>query len=342
MRKFLVFGLVFFLLSLSVSGFAYKKKPGIGITVRPARATWDTGYFQSALLIRALKTLGYNVKKVKELENPLFYNAVTLGDVDYWPNGWFPLHNAQIPKDFYEKAGIYGTVVKAGGLQGYLVSKKYAEKYNIKSLDDFKRPEVRKAFDSNGDGKADLVACPPGWGCAKVIKHHIKVYNLKDYINPITASYSASMAGVLAKYREGEPVFFYTWAPNWTIYKLKPGKDVVWINVPEIKPMPVQANDVDKMTVSGIKGAVTDPLKTGFVANDIDIVANKKFIEKNPPVKALFSVFSLPLKDISAQNARMHEGENSQEDIEKQVDEWISKNKDKWNFWLETARKAAK
>ena len=91
-----------------------------------------------------------------------------------------------------------------------------------------------------------------------------------------------------------------------------------------------------------IKGAVTDPLKTGFVANDIDIVANKKFIEKNPPIKALFSVFSLPPKDINAQNARMHEGENSQEDIEKQVDEWISKNKDKWNFWLETARKAAK
>jgi len=38
-----------------------------------------------------------------------------------------------------------------------------------------------------------------------------------------------------------------------------------------------------------IKGAVTDPLKTGFVVNDIDIVSNKKFIEKNLPIKALFS-----------------------------------------------------
>ncbi|NIQ98295.1 MAG: proline/glycine betaine ABC transporter substrate-binding protein ProX, partial [Desulfuromonadales bacterium] len=46
--------------------------------------------------------------------------------------------------------------MKAGGLQGYLVSKREVEKFNIKSLDDFKRPEVKAAFDANGDGKADL------------------------------------------------------------------------------------------------------------------------------------------------------------------------------------------
>nr|NIS44157.1 proline/glycine betaine ABC transporter substrate-binding protein ProX [Desulfuromonadales bacterium] len=49
-----------------------------------------------------------------------------------------------------------GYVMKAGGLQGYLVSKREVEKFNIKSLDDFKRPEVKAAFDANGDGKADL------------------------------------------------------------------------------------------------------------------------------------------------------------------------------------------
>jgi glycine betaine/proline transport system substrate-binding protein len=37
----------------------------------------------------------------------------------------------------------------------------------------------------------------------------------------------------------------------------------------------------------------------------------------------------------------MNEGEKSQKDIEKHVDEWIAKNSDKWNGWLEEARKAA-
>jgi glycine betaine/proline transport system substrate-binding protein len=37
----------------------------------------------------------------------------------------------------------------------------------------------------------------------------------------------------------------------------------------------------------------------------------------------------------------MNEGEKSDKDIEKHVDEWIAKNKTKWNGWLEAARKAA-
>ena len=63
-----------------------------------------------------------------------------------------------------------------------MVSKKHVEKYNIRSLDDFKREEVKKAFDANGDGKADLTACPPGWGCENVIAHHMKVYDLHEHI----------------------------------------------------------------------------------------------------------------------------------------------------------------
>ncbi|MEA3363620.1 MAG: glycine betaine/L-proline ABC transporter substrate-binding protein ProX [Thermodesulfobacteriota bacterium] len=330
------------LLSLTVPAFASNAKPGEGVEVRPGRATWDTGYFQEALVRSGLKTLGYSVEDPTDLSNPLFYQAVTLGDLDYWTNGWLPNHASQMPKHWEERAEIIGYVVKAGGLQGYLVSKKDVEKFGIKSLDDFKRPEVMKAFDSNGDGKADLTACPPGWGCEKNITHHFKVYGLDDYINPIKAGYSASMADTLARYGSGEPIFFYTWAPNWTIGKLKPGKDVMWINVPEINPDEGQKAAVERMTVSGIDGAVSDPLKAGFVVSDIRIVANKKFLNQNPAAKKFFEVFTLPLADINAQNTKMQGGEKSASDIDRHVQEWIKANQAKWNGWLDAARKAAK
>ncbi len=317
-------------------------KPGQGVTVKPARATWNTGFFQEALVRRGLEELGYKVKKPKDLQNAIFYKAVALGDVDYWTNGWFPNHNSQLPKNFYDKADKYGYVVKAGGLQGYLVSKRDVEKFHIKSLDDFKRPEVKKAFDKNGDGKADLTACPPGWGCENVISFHMKVYDLENDINPVKASYEAGMAAALASYKNGEPIFFYTWSPNWTIFKLKPGKDVMWINVPKIIPKESQKPAVDRMTVSGIEGAVTDPIKLGFVVSDIRIVANKKFADNNPAARRFFEVFSLPLADINEQNTRMYEGEKSQKDIERHVDEWIARNQDKWQSWLKEARAAAK
>ncbi len=327
---------------LSIPAFAYNMYPGKGKTAKPARATWDTGYFQEAVIRKALETLGYKVKDTKELQNSLFYKTVALGDVDYWANGWFPNHWSQTPKNFKEKAGIYGTVVRAGGLQGYLVSKKHVEQYNIKSLDDFKRADVKKAFDTNGDGKADLVACPPGWGCEGVITHHFKVYDLASHINPIKAAYAASMAEALAKFKKGEPVFYYTWAPNWTLFKMVPGKDVMWINVPEILPKPSQEAGKDFMTVTGLEGAVSSPIKMGFVVSDINIVANKKFMDKNPELKAFFAAFSLSLGDINEQNTKMKNGEKSQADIKRHVDQWIGKNQKLWNDWLELARTAAK
>ncbi|MFT5701438.1 MAG: glycine betaine/proline transport system substrate-binding protein [Desulforhopalus sp.] len=317
-------------------------KPGEGVTVRPARATWNTGFFQEALVHKGLVELGYKVKKAKDLANPLFYKSLSLGDLDYWTNGWFPMHNAQLPKNFSDKAATVGYVMKAGGLQGYLVSKKHVEEFGITSLDDFKRDEVKKAFDKNGDGKADLTACPPGWGCEGVISHHMKVYGLEDDINPVKAAYEAGMASALGEYKDGEPIFFYTWAPNWTIFKLKPGQDVMWINVPETLPTEAQMAGKDRMEMGGVEGAISDPVKLGFVVADIQIVANKKFMADNPAATKFFELFTLSLNDVNEQNTKMNEGEKSQKDIERHADEWIVKNRVTWDSWLDQARKAAK
>jgi len=322
------------MLMIASTALASEMKPGEGVTLRPARATWNTGFFQEALARRGLEELGYDVKKPKDLQNPIAYNSIALGDIDYWCNGNFPLHNPQLPKGFDKKASILSPIIKAGGMQGYLVSKKEVEKFGIKSLDDFKRPEVIKAFDLNKDGKADLTACPPGWGCEKVISKHMKIYELGDYIKPIKASYEAGMASALGAYKSGKPVFFYTWTPNWTVFKIKPGEDVMWINVP--------AEGDTEGEVSGIKGAVSDPLRPGFMVYDITVVANNKFLAKNPAAAMFLENFTLPLAVISEQNTRMNEGEKTDKDIAKHVDEWIAKNQDTWNGWLQAARQAAK
>lgn len=335
-RSILVVALFFLLI-----GSAFAKAPGEGKEVQPARATWTTGFFLEALYSRALEDLGYDVMDPKDLSNPVFYQAVCQGDVDFWANGWFPLHNEQLPENFKEMAKIAGTIVEAGAIQGYLVSKKHVEEFNILSLEDFKRDEVKKAFDANDDGKADLVACPPGWGCEKVITYHLEAYGLNDHFNAIKAGYSASMADAIARYQSGKAIIFYTWTPNWTVFKLKPGEDVMWINVPEINPTPGQVGFEEAMVQRGVEGAVTDPVKMGFVANDISVVANLKFLEENPAAEKMFEIMSVPLTDIAQQNNKMFEGEDSPKDIEKHVNEWIKNNKEHYDEWLNEAMEAA-
>lgn len=97
----------------------------------------------------------------------------------------------------------------------------------------------------------------------------------------------------------------------------------------------------DRMTVSGIEGAVSDPVKLGFVVSDIRCVANKKFLADNPAAAKFLEEFTLPLGVINEQNTRMNEGEKTEKDIARHADEWIAKNKATWDGWLEAARKAA-
>jgi glycine betaine/proline transport system substrate-binding protein len=169
----------------------------------------------------------------------------------------------------------------------------------------------------------------------------MQVYNLEDHFNLIKANYSAGMAEAVIRYKSGEPIVFYTWTPNWTVNRLKPGKDVMWINVPEIIPTPGQKGLEEDMVASGIQGAVTDPIKMGFVANDIRVAANNKFLKKNPAARRFFEVMQIPLADIADQNARYFAGEDDQEDVERHANEWIKANQKFWDHCLEEARAAA-
>jgi glycine betaine/proline transport system substrate-binding protein len=327
------------MLAAPVATAQAQDEPGAGTTVRMAQATWDTGWFEAAVYKQLLEQLGYTVEGPTTLDNPPFYQAVSQGDLDLWVNGWFPLHNSY-EDTFSQGAELVGHVAEGGALEGYLVDRASAEEFDITSLEDFKRDEVKAAFDRDGDGRADLVACPPGWGCEINIEHHLDAYDLRDHVNPIKASYAASMADAVAAYQEGTPILFYTWTPNWTVDTLKPGEDVVWIEVPEVD-LPEELMELaDAATLAGVAGCVNDPCRLGFPANDIRPVVNSAFLADNPAVATLLEAASIPIEDIFSQNARMNDGEGSQADVDRHAAEWIEANGDLVGGWLDEARSA--
>ncbi|MDB6454256.1 glycine betaine/L-proline ABC transporter substrate-binding protein ProX [Falsirhodobacter sp. 20TX0035] len=304
--------------------------PGDGKTVNLARPTWDTSWFHTEIYKQLLKELGYTVNGPQTLDNPPFYQAVAYGDVDMWLDGWFPLHDTYRPI-FEESAEVVGAVAPGGAMEGYLVDKAAADELGITSLDDFKRPEVREAFDRNGDGKADMVACPPGWGCEVGISEHIEGYELGDDINLIKAGYAAAMADAVAAYQGGEHILFYTWTPNWTLNELVPGEDVVWIQVPDRE---VDLNLAPAEPIADIDGCVANPCRLGYPASDISAVVNTNFLEDNPAIRELLEAAEIPVKDIYTQNAAMNAGDD---DIEAQAADWIEKNRDTVDGWIKAA-----
>lgn len=313
--------------------------PPIAKNVLLGRATWDTGWFQAELLKQLLEELGYNVDGPKTYDNQEFYLSAASGLVDVWPNGWYPLHSLAIEDErLMGKVEFVGMEVKAGALQGYLIDKATADELSITSLADLKDPDIAAAFDSNDNGKADLIGCDFGWGCEQVIEHHLDAYDLRDTVEHIQGEYASLMTEAIERYQNGQPILFYTWTPNWTVGKLVPGQDVVWLTVPFADLPADQKDKEDSVTVNGVVGCVEDPCMIGFPPNDIRVAANTIFLQKFPDVRRLIELFEIPPMDISAQNSKMFDGENSEEDIQRHAQEWIAQNRNIVDQWLTEAQ----
>jgi glycine betaine/proline transport system substrate-binding protein len=306
--------------------------PGKGVKVQPLKSSIAEETFQTMLVMKALEKLGYEVEPIKEIEYAAGHVAIANGDATFLADHWDPLH-----VDFYENAGgadkIYREGEYSGGaLQGYLIDKATSDKYKITRIDQLSDPEVAKLFDADGDGKADLAGCNPGWGCEKVIEHQLDAFKLRDTVTHNQGTYSAIMADTIARYKQGKSVIYYTWTPYWISGVMIPGKDTVWLQVP-FSSLPGERKDVDT--------SLPDGSNYGFQANTQRIIANKEFTDANPAAAKLFSIMKLSNNDISSQNLRMRDGEKSEKDIERHVDSWIKGHQNTFDGWLAEARKAA-
>ncbi|MGD8285800.1 MAG: glycine betaine/L-proline ABC transporter substrate-binding protein ProX [Desulfobacterales bacterium] len=316
-----------------------ERLPADGETVSMARATWDTGWFQAEIFRKLLEELGYAVNEPKTMDNLEFYLSAARGEMDLWANGWFPSHKPFLEDDrVRDKVEAVGFEVKAGALQGYLVDKKNADALGIKSLGDLRNPKIAEVFDRDGNGRADLIGCNVGWGCELVVEHHLDAYDLRATVEHIQGDYSPMMDETIARYKQRRPILFYTWTPNWTVGTLVPGKDVVWIQVPFSSLPKEKENLENQTTIQGVPGCVDDPCAMGFPPNDIRVVANRQFLSAHPDIKRLLELVEIPLRDISAQNAKMLDGEDDDEDIRRHALQWITGNREKIDRWLKAAR----
>jgi len=307
--------------------------PGKGVKVHPMQSPIAEERFQTLIVNEALKALGYEVMPIDEVSYAVTYQTIaqnkTSKDIYFTAVNWTPLHDTMFEKVGGEKMMYRKGIFVDGCAQGYLIDKKTAQKYNIKYINDLKDPKIAKLFDSNGDGKADLAGCNPGWGCEKVIEHQLDAFGLRERITHNQGEYSAIIAETIARYKQGNPILYYTWTPYWVSGVLVPSKDTVWLQVKH------SAHPITKDT------ALPNGQNYGFNINAIKIVANGDIVKHHPAAAKLFEMMKLDINDISAQNMLISKGEKSEEAIEAHAKAWIKAHKKTFDGWIEVAKKAA-
>ncbi len=336
--------------------------PGEGVSVTMGRGNWSSAYFQAAVYRELLALLGYEVNDPadKELAPRLAYLAMAEGDIDLWTNATDPLHNnwfvnelpdGSVVGDHVEKVG---KVLDNGILQGFLMTKVFAEEFGIATLDDLENnPDAIAAYDSDdyspGDGVVDIFGCEESWTCDDLIENILAFSGYRN-IRQVKAGYDAMFAEARARAEAGDPMVIYSWTPTYYLAYLRPGDNVIWVGVEEVlddsNPLGLEGGEamdqrpgVADIEAESCPAAVTlGECRLGFqVASDV-VAVRKEFLEKNPAAKRLFEVATLNPVDVTLRILEEKETDVLSADLARQ---WIIDNQERVDAWLEEARAAA-
>lgn len=308
--------------------------PNQGVSIRSAHSSWIEEQFQTEVVNIGLEKLGYQIAPPKQLEYPALYLAIANQNLDYSVVYYSPGH-----QQFFDNAGgeekLQGVgILTPEGTQGYRIDKKTAEKYNITNIEQLQDPEIAKLFDSDGDGKANLVGCNPGWACELAIEHHIEAYQLQDTVEHDRGNYTALLADAITRYNQGESIIFYAYNPHWIGAVLKPDEDVIWLEVP-FTSLPESMGNITA------NDTTIDGKNLGFQKSQQRMVGNREFLAENPMAKRWFELVQIPIEDMNAESLRIKNGENRSEDIRRHAEEWVRENQAQFDRWLEQAKEAS-
>lgn len=323
------------------SSYAKDAKPGKGKTVAIGLDdSLGANYVTDQIAIAAFKEMGYDVHTTT-LSSSLAMPALAQNDLNVVVEAIFPQSQPSFDKvaDKLER-GDQGMII-GGGINGYLIDKKTADKYHITSLEQFKDSKIAKLFGSAVDSsRAQLISCDPGWMCGKVVDYQIKKFGLSKTIRIVQGKYEPLIVDAVARVKRGEPAFFYTWSPSWVNNSLVPGKDVVWLPTPE-DALPQGMTVKGSALVDNVEGCAggANPCRMAMPSWNWDPMINKVFASKNPAVWRFLTQMRFPLAKWSYWEAEINKTHGNPDAIKKMADDWISQNKGIFGQWIEASTK---
>lgn len=209
-------------------------------TINVVDAQFESEWINNAIAEYVIeKGYGYPVETV-QVSTVVGQASLAKGDVDLNMELW-----QQNNLEWYKKETAAGNIINLGrtyegGPQFWIVPKWAAEQYNIRTVEDLKRPEVVKLFpDPEDPKKGSFINCILGWNCESVNRAKFKAYGLDGYYNIVSPGSAAAMDAALAgPQKKRQPVFGYYWAPtsmmgkyDWAVIQEPPFTDQCWAEV---------------------------------------------------------------------------------------------------------------
>ncbi|MBH99363.1 MAG: hypothetical protein CL467_02025 [Acidimicrobiaceae bacterium] len=330
--------------------------PGEGVDLTMCRANWASGYIQAEIVRQILMKAGYTVSDPSQIElGPSnAYTAMAEGTCDLWANSWYPGHFSWFENELSD-GSLVGDHVEAvpglfqdSGVQGFLVTKSWAEANNISTIDQINRDEsLWSQLDSDGNGKGEILGCPESWTCDDIIENQIAFGNGTEpwgNLEETKADYDAMFAEMVNRVNNGDPGILYTWSPASYLTVLVPGDNVLWLSVEAVlddsNPLGKEGGEnhqqEEGFTAFGAD-MCTQPCQLGWSAADIQVSANTSVLDANPFMRRLLPLVKPSILDISFLQVEQTDGDGSEAHVVKLATGWMADNADHVDAWIAEA-----
>ncbi len=330
--------------------------PGEGVSLSMCRADWASGYIQAEIVRQILQTAGFEVSDPAEIElGPSnAFTAMAEGSCDFWANSWYPGHFSWFENQLSDGSLVADHVEAVPGLfqdagvQGFLVTKSWAEENNVSTIDQINADEALwSQLDSDGNGKGEILGCPENWTCDDIIENQIAFGNGTtgwDNMEETKAGYDALYAEMVDRVNNGEPGILYTWTPTAYVTVLVPGENVLWLSVEAVldasNPLGKEggASHAQGEGFSGFDASMcTQPCQLGWEPADIQVSMRTDRLDETPFLRHLFPLIKPSILDIAFLQVEQDAGDGSQAHIIELASGWMEANADHVNDWIASA-----
>lgn len=328
------------------------------------QANWDSGWVHAHILHDLVEELGYEVTTPgdREFAPDRAYEAMANGQIDFWANSWYPGHMLWWDGELRtgEQVGSKLTrmdqaIAPASGLQGWLVTKAWAEQNGVTTIDQINAdPTLWQQLDTDGNGKGEFFGCPEDWSCDDIMSAMSTFADWRN-LEQMQTDYDIMFDEFLSRAEQGEPAIAYTWAPSVYLARANVGETTMWISildasvVDDSNPLQIDVGPPgwDCQRCDGAVGFKElsadiclqgpDGCQLGWSAASIEITANQTWLNEHPDVHELFQQVRFSAGELSTLLLDVEQAAGDQIAVEAVAQQWIAENRDKVDRWLDAA-----
>ena len=217
--------------------------------VRVAQPSWDSALVYTSIAMSVLEELGFEPESVDRDGPHDGLQSLVDDDADLFFGLWHGDHQLE-HWGAAEDAAIVSTMVPAGGFEGWLISKAWADEHNITSLDRVADdPELALALDTDGNGRGEIFGCPQEWRCFDIANSYLDFndWSLLEHFPPwaevnggpsdpeqearTREEFTQRFNTFLERARNGEPGIAYVWTPTSHHANADVGTTTMWLSV---------------------------------------------------------------------------------------------------------------